>query len=98
MVHIDSRSTYYKVFAGLIALTLLTVAVAYVDLGRMNVTVALGIATLKTVIVALFFMHVRHSSMLTKLVVSSGLVWFGILVLLAMSDYLTRGLLNVPGR
>jgi cytochrome c oxidase subunit IV len=98
MEHIDSRRTYYKVFAGLIALTLLTVAVAYLDLGRMNVTVALGIATLKTVIVALFFMHVRHSSMLTKLVVSSGLVWFGILVLLAMSDYLTRGLLNVPGR
>ena len=36
--------------------------------------------------------------MLTRLVVAGGLVWFGVLVLLSLSDYLTRGLLAVPGR
>lgn len=98
MQHIDARSTYYKVFAALIVLTVVTALIAYVDLGRLNVAVALAIAVVKMLIVALYFMHVRYSSMLTRLVVAGGLVWFGVLVLLSLSDYLTRGLLAVPGR
>jgi caa(3)-type oxidase subunit IV len=46
----------------------LTTAVAFVDLGMFNVAVALGIATGKMLLVALFFMHVKHSSALTKLI------------------------------
>ncbi|HWQ53300.1 MAG TPA: cytochrome C oxidase subunit IV family protein [Bryobacteraceae bacterium] len=98
MEHIEPRKTYYYVFAALIALTALTTAVAYVDLGRFNVAMALGIAVTKMLLVALWFMHVRYSTKLTRLVVAGGLVWLGILIMLSMSDYLTRGLLAVPGR
>lgn len=98
MEHIDARSTYYKVFAALIVLTVVTALIAYVDLGRFSVVVALGIAVFKMMLVALFFMHVRYSTTLTKLVVTGGLLWFAVLVTLSMSDYLTRGLLAVPGR
>lgn len=98
MEHIDSRATYFKVFLVLIALTALTTAVAYVDLGPANVAVALGIAVLKMLVVALFFMHVRYSSRLTRIVVVSGLLWLVILIALSLNDYFTRGALLVPGR
>ncbi len=96
--HIDSPKIYYYVFAALIFLTLVTTGVAYVDLGPFSVAVALAIAVAKMLLVALFFMHVRYSSVLTKIVVGGGLVWLGILVTLSMADYVTRGWLPVPGK
>jgi cytochrome c oxidase subunit 4 len=96
--HIDSVKTYALVFAGLIFLTVATTYVATVDLGPFSVVVALGIAVCKMLLVALFFMHIRHSTKLTKLVVLGGLLWLGILLALTMSDILTRGALGVPGR
>jgi cytochrome c oxidase subunit 4 len=95
---IDSVKTYALVFAGLIFLTVATTYVATVDLGPFSVVVALGIAVCKMLLVALFFMHIRHSTKLTKLVVLGGLLWLGILLTLTMSDILTRGALGVPGR
>ena len=48
------------VFATLLALTGVTVAVAYVDLGHgANVAAALTIATVKASLVGLFFMHLK---------------------------------------
>jgi cytochrome c oxidase subunit 4 len=96
--HIDSVTTYALVFAGLIFLTVATTAVAFVDLGPFSVVVALVIAVCKMLLVALFFMHIRHSTKLTRLVVLGGLLWLGILLVLSMSDFVTRGALGVPGR
>ena len=96
--HIDSVKTYALIFAALIALTFITTGVAYIDLGPFSVVAALGIAVIKMLLVALFFMHVRHSTTLTKLVVGGGLLWLGILLLLTMSDFMTRGWLPVPGK
>jgi cytochrome c oxidase subunit 4 len=96
--HIDSVKTYVAVLAALLVCTILTTAVAYVDLGDFSVVVALGIASVKMLLVALFFMHIRHSSKLTKLVVAGGLLWLGILLVLTMTDFATRGILGVPGK
>jgi cytochrome c oxidase subunit 4 len=82
---------YYTIFAALMALTLVTVAVAYVDLGAINTVAALGIAALKAAIVVLYFMHVKFGTRLIKLTVIAGLYWMGILLALTLSDYLTRG-------
>jgi cytochrome c oxidase subunit 4 len=49
-------------------------------------------------LVALFFMHIRHSTKLTKLVVVGGLLWLAILLVLTMTDFATRGILGVPGK
>jgi cytochrome c oxidase subunit 4 len=62
------------------------------------VVVALVIAVCKMLLVALFFMHIRHSTKLTRLVVLGGLLWLAILLVLSMSDFVTRGALGVPGR
>jgi cytochrome c oxidase subunit 4 len=55
---------YLAVFAGLLALTVITVLVSYLDLGLMNVVVALLIASVKASLVALFFMHLKGESRL----------------------------------
>jgi cytochrome c oxidase subunit 4 len=96
--HVDSVKTYGLVFAGLIILTIVTTAVSFVDLGPFSVVAALVIATCKMLLVALFFMHLRHSTVLTRLVVIGGLLWLVILLGLSFADFATRGALNVPGR
>jgi cytochrome c oxidase subunit 4 len=96
--NVDSVKTYALVFAALIFLTVATTAVAFVDLGPFSVVMALAIASGKMLLVALYFMHVRHSTRLTRLVVLGGLLWLGILLLLTMGDMLSRGWVGVPGR
>jgi cytochrome c oxidase subunit IV len=90
---VASKGMYYGIFAALMVLTWVTVAVAYVDLGAANKLVALAIATFKATLVVLFFMHVKESSQLTKVIVVSGFFFLAILIALTMSDYGTRGLL-----
>ena len=96
--HIDSIRTYALVLLALLVLTAVTTLVAFVDLGEFSVVVALAIAVCKMLLVALFFMHVRHSTKLTKLVVLGGLLWLVILLMLTLSDFTTRGWIGVPGR
>ena len=88
--HIVPTRIYYAIFAMLMILTGITVGVAYLDLGRMNVVAAIAIACFKAMIVVLYFMHVKYSSRLIKLTVIAGLYWMGILFALTFSDYLTR--------
>lgn len=87
-----SVKSYLAVFAALLALTALTTAIAFVDLGGVgNVAVALSIAIVKATLVALYFMHLRHSSRLTMVFAAAGIFWLGILFALTLSDYITRG-------
>ncbi len=88
--HVVSQKTYYFIFAILMVLLVLTVGVAEVNLGPLNFTVAMVISVAKTVLIMLFFMHVRYSSRLVQLFAAAGFGWLMIMVLLTMSDYLTR--------
>ena len=82
---------YFAVFFALLLGTGLTVFAATLDLGRFNAPVALGIATVKATLVALFFMHVWHASeKLTKMVVVGALFFLLLLLGLTMTDYATR--------
>jgi cytochrome c oxidase subunit 4 len=86
------------VFLSLIVLTIVTVAVARVDLGAMNTPIALAVAGLKASLVIMIFMGVRHNTPLTKVVAASGFVWLIILFGMTLGDFLTRHWLGVPGR
>ncbi len=90
--------THLIVFALLLLLTATTVAANRIDLGLFNTVVALSIAAVKAGLIALYFMHLRYSGGLTRLVVLAGLLWLGILLIGGMDDYLTRGWLQVPGK
>jgi len=96
--HIDSVKTYAAVFVALLFLTFATTMVSTIDLGPLNVVAALAIAAIKMMLVALFFMHLRHSTTIMKVVIGGGLLWLGILLLLTLADFTTRGWLPVPGK
>ncbi len=91
---ITPTRTYYSVFAALIALTLLTVSVSFLDLGPWHTTVGVLIGVAKATLVGLFFMHLLHSSKASWLAVLAGLFWLCILMVLTLSDYLTRHILS----
>jgi cytochrome c oxidase subunit 4 len=86
-----SKKIYICVWIALLALLLLTWGLAEINLGPFNNIAALGISAVKTLLVVLFFMHVRHETKLTWIFVTAGLIWLLIMVDLTMSDYLTRG-------
>lgn len=96
--HIVPIRTYLLVFLALIAGTIITTLVAYQDLGSFNIVVALTIAVCKASLVILFFMHVKYSPKLTKLVVVAGVFWLVILLTMTETDLLTRTWMGVPGR
>ena len=84
-------STYLAIFAALIALTVVTVWVATIDLGDMNVVVAMVVATIKAVLVLLFFMHLRHSGKFLWIVLGFGFGFMALLIALTLGDAFTRG-------
>ena len=86
-----SVATYLVIFAALMVLLVLTVGAAFwFNLGRLNILVALAIATVKAALVVLFFMHVMYASRLTKIFVAAAFLWLIILVGLTFGDYATR--------
>jgi cytochrome c oxidase subunit IV len=93
-----SRRPYYLVFGALMVLTALTYWVATLDLGPLNDVVALGIAVTKAVLVILIFMHVRHSTRMTRLTIAAGFFWLAIMLALTLADYATRGMVGIPGK
>ena len=98
-IHITPLWVYFSVFAALAAGTLLTWWVSTIDLSAVNLyfvtvdlntPIALIIATIKAVLVILFFMHVIHSTRLTWVVVIASFLWLAVLFVLTFADYLTR--------
>ena len=89
--HIVPLKIYLLIFSALMVGTLITVAIAFVDMGFLNTPVALIIALVKATLVILFFMHVKYSPKLVGLFAVAGFLWLGIMLALTMQDYYTRG-------
>jgi cytochrome c oxidase subunit 4 len=87
---VSSLVIYFSTFVALMLLLVITVAAAYIDLGRFNLPIALSISVTKTLLIILFFMHVREGTRLTWTVAAVGFFWLMILLCLAMTDYATR--------
>ncbi len=88
--HIVSKNIYFTIFGALMVLTALTVFVAFVDLGAMNLPVAIAIAVVKATLVFLYFMHVKYGSRLVKIGIVAALFTLMIMFSIILSDYLTR--------
>lgn len=89
--HVVSNKIYVGIWALLTVLTVVTALIAFVDLGPFNTVVALSIASIKAVVVVLFFMHVKYTSeKLTKTVIISAVFWLMLLLILSLADYSTR--------
>lgn len=88
--HTISLRTYLLIWAALVVLTVVTVAVSRIDLGSFNTLVAIAIATLKASLVALFFMHLRYDNKFNLLVLLCSLVFIGLFFIPTFIDELTR--------
>lgn len=88
--HIVPVSTYLGVFVTLLIATALTTWIAFQDLGRWNVIVALVIAVCKASLVVLFFMHVKYNKGLSRITMIAAVFWLGLLITFTLADELTR--------
>ena len=97
--HGPTVKMYFAIFFALAILTVVTVLAARFDFapligaemgGFVNNVVALGIAVTKASLVVLFFMHVKYENKLVGLAVVASVIWLAFLILITISDYLTR--------
>jgi len=96
--HHSHRGLYFKIFAALMVLLVLTVGAAEINMGELNLIAALAIAVIKAVLILLFFMHFRDSDHLTWLVGGATVIWFMVMILLTFNDYQSRDWLQMPGK
>jgi cytochrome c oxidase subunit IV len=91
--------TYVIVCFLLIVLTVLTVAVSFAQVpGVWHIVIGLVIAACKASLVVLFFMHVLISPRLTWIVIAVVCFWVGLLFVLTLNDYFSRGMVPfMPG-
>jgi cytochrome c oxidase subunit IV len=78
--HILSYSKLTAVLCVLFGLTAVTIAVSRVDLGILNIWIAILIASIKGTFVILFFMHLKYESRLLKMSFVGTLVCLAILI------------------
>lgn len=80
------------VWAALLLLLATTTGSAFVPLGVWNGIANLAIAALKALLVAVFFMHLRHAGGIVRLAAAIALFMLTLLFGLSSTDYLTRSL------
>ncbi|HJY63943.1 MAG TPA: cytochrome C oxidase subunit IV family protein [Ignavibacteria bacterium] len=88
--HEMTYGTYIMVWLGLVALTAITVTIAGIHLGSLTLIAALVIASIKTVLVVTFFMHVKFDNMTIKVFIYVCLLVFIIIMILTFSDLAFR--------
>lgn len=83
--------SYLLVWAALVCLTALTVTSASLNLGRIAIAVVLAIAGTKSVLVLLYFMHLRYEKrLLVKLLMPIVIITLAIFIGLTYTDILYR--------
>lgn len=84
------------VLVALLILLLLSAGSALLSLGAFNTVANLGIAAAKVALVMVFFMRLRSSSPLVRIVSLAGFAWLSMLIVLSVADFLTRTPLPAP--
>jgi len=82
----------------LLILLAATAIAAFLPLGRLSTPIAVSIAAAKAVLILLYFMNLRFGDRRLRLVAGAAFVWLAILFTLSLSDFLTRGVLSIPGK
>ncbi len=90
-VHVHPASTYWKIFAALVFLTLLTVGLSRIHLGQWNFFIAVVVATIKAGLVAAFFMHLKDDNRFNVLLFIGALIFIGVFFVYTMNDTEHRG-------
>ena len=84
--HVVPLKVLVGVWAVLVVLTVVTVGVTYVDLGRLNIVVALLIAAVKASFVLLYFMHLRYDSPINAFIFVVALLFVALFIMGTITD------------
>jgi cytochrome c oxidase subunit 4 len=84
--HLVSYTTLLATGTTLLLLTIITVAVRYMDLGEANIYIAIGIAVVKATLVSLFFMHLRWDRPFNLLVLVGSMLFVILMMCFCMMD------------
>lgn len=91
----------YGVYAALLFLTIVTVAVAKVDLiadvigsGDLSLIVAVAIAAVKCSLVMAIFMHLKWDTAINNIAFLGSLIFLSLLFLFTLADFFSRGEAN----
>jgi len=87
---VAAYAKFIAVWAALLVLTVITWQVSYIDLGMMNVVVALIIASVKASLVALIFMHLKYENALVWAFAVFPLFFLTLIIMGTLSDTLFR--------
>lgn len=93
-----SVRTYLMAYLMLLGLAAATAWISTLRIGIFGMPVAMGIAGVKALIIALYFMHLRVGNAMNRTTACAALLWLAILFGLSMNDFLTRNALLVPGK
>lgn len=85
--HADSYGQYILIWAGLLGLTGVTVALAGIGLGRWVIATALTIASIKSALVLNVFMHLRSEERMFRIFVGVAVLTLTIFFVLMFFDY-----------
>ncbi|MBL9003353.1 MAG: cytochrome C oxidase subunit IV family protein [Myxococcales bacterium] len=97
--HVLPMQVYLGVWAALVFLTIVTVAVSRFDFGSANTFVALLVATIKGALVVLYFMHLRYDNKLYLIILLASLLFVSIFFTPTLIDLHTRDALDpIKGR
>ena len=95
--HVTSIRLLVVVWIALMVGTWLTVAATYVDLGALNIWIGLAIATVKAVLVALYYMHRRWDKPFNTFVFLASFLFLALFVGIAMMDSAEYQPTVIPG-
>lgn len=89
--HITPTRTLVAVFGTLVILTILTVVTSRLDLGVLNVPLALTIASIKGTLVVLFFMALKYDNRVNMVILTVGALFVIVFLAFTLLDTTTRG-------
>jgi caa(3)-type oxidase subunit IV len=95
--HILPNKVLFGIGGSLLALTLITVWVAGIDLGKLNFVVAMAVASLKATLVALFFMNLWYDRKENGIIFATSFLFLAIFLVLTSMDLFFRGDVYVKG-
>jgi len=88
--HHGGPKIYTANLFALLFLTIITVAAASFNFGSANVVIALAIASVKAILVGLFFMHLIWDKPVNAIVIIAGFLFLGIFLMFDFLDVTTR--------
>jgi len=84
--HVVPLPVLFAVLGTLLVMTVVTVAASWMDFGRYNLWIALGIAVFKASLVLLFFMHLKYDKPFNAIVIIVSMALVILFIAIALTD------------